>query len=386
MIIHSLLDTDLYKFTMMQLVLHRYPSVMAELQFKCRTPNIDLRPFVKEIENEIAELCKLRFQAEELTYLSKIGFFKEDFIDFLRIFQLNQAFIEISVGEEMQLVIKGPWLHIIMFEVPVLAIISELYSRACKPAADFEMGKKRLREKIELVKANTPPNELKIIEFGTRRRYSFAWQKQIISILQQEIPGNLVGTSNVYYAKEFGLNPIGTMAHEYIQAFQVLAPNLIESQRYALEVWAQEYRGELGIALSDTYNIDVFLRDFDLYLCKLYEGVRQDSGNPVEWTEKLLQHYEKLHIDPLTKTIVFSDSLTFPLAIDLFRRYKARVNTVFGIGTNLTNDLGPKAIQIVIKMTGCNGQPVAKLSDTPAKTLCNDKLYLTYLKHVLGIQ
>jgi nicotinate phosphoribosyltransferase len=179
-----------------------------------------------------------------------------------------------------------------------------------------------------------------------------------------------------------GVLPLGTMAHEYLQACQALGPRLRDSQTFGFEMWAREYRGDLGIALSDVYGIDAFLRDFDLYFCKLFDGARHDSGDPFDWGERLLQHYEHNRVDPHTKTLIFSDSLNVPLAIRLYQRFKDRTRVAFGIGTNLTNDLGFMPLQIVIKMVRCNGQPVAKLSDAPHKTMCDDPAYLAYLRQV----
>jgi nicotinate phosphoribosyltransferase len=181
------------------------------------------------------------------------------------------------------------------------------------------------------------------------------------------------------------LLPLGTMAHEYLQACQALGPRLRDSQTFGFETWAREYRGDLGIALSDVYGMDAFLRDFDLYFCKLFDGARHDSGDPFEWGEKLISHYEANRIDPRTKTMIFSDSLTVPLAIELYRRFASRSRMSFGIGTNLTNDLGYQPLQIVLKMVRCNGQPVAKLSDSPDKTMCDDQAYLNYLRQVFQI-
>ncbi len=386
MIIKSLLDTDFYKFTMMQVVLHQFPSAMVEYRFKCRTEGVDLRPYATEIRDEINQLCQLRLTRDELQYLSKISFFKDDFIEFLRIFELNPEFVNIDAsGEEFALTIQGPWLHTILFEVPILAIISEVFYRNTQPQADYEEGKRRLRDKITFLKEKTAGEEFKFTEFGTRRRFSGAWHAHIIEELQKELRNNLVGTSNVFYAKEFGLSPVGTMAHEYLQACQSLGPRLAYSQKFALSKWAQEYRGELGIALSDVFGMDAFLKDFDLYFCKLFDGARHDSGDPFEWGEKLLAHYRRMGIDPKTKTFVFSDGLSFDLAVQLFNYFHKQVNVRFGIGTYLTNDLSYPALQNVIKMVYCNGQPVAKVSDSPGKTMCPDPSYLAYLKQVFNI-
>lgn len=386
MIIQSLLDTDFYKFTMMQVVLHQFPGTMAEYGFKCRTPGIDLTPHVEEIRSEIQNLCQLRFQLDELEYLSQIPFFKKDFIDFLRIFELNPEFVQITTSShQFELSVKGPWLHTILFEVPLLAIISEIYFRNKYPQPDYEKGYARLSNKIALVKSQTLPGEFKFSDFGTRRRFSIYWQEEVIKILVNELKESFAGTSNVYFAKKFDLKPMGTMAHEYLQACQSLGPRLIYSQQFALERWAQEYRGELGIALSDVYGVDAFLRDFDLYFCKLFDGARQDSGDPFVWGEKVISHYKKMSIDPRSKLLVFSDALTIKSALHLFQHFKDRAQTTFGIGTSLTNDLGYEPIQIVIKMIECNGHPVAKVSDSPGKTMCRDASYLAYLKSVFQI-
>jgi nicotinate phosphoribosyltransferase len=194
-----------------------------------------------------------------------------------------------------------------------------------------------------------------------------------------------VGTSNVLIAMQQGLAPVGTMGHEYLQACQVLGPSLRDSQCFAFDTWAKEFRGELGIALSDVYGLDAFLRDFDLYFCKLFDGARHDSGDPFVWGERLIAHYEANRVDPRTKTLVFSDSLTFPKAIKIAKQFAGRCKVAFGIGTNLTNDLGVEPLQIVIKMLRCNGQPVAKVSDAPEKTMCDDLKYLSYLRHVFDL-
>ncbi len=203
--------------------------------------------------------------------------------------------------------------------------------------------------------------------------------------LKEHIGPKFVGTSNVRLALEHGLTPLGTMAHEYLQACQAVGPRLRDSQVFAFNTWAREYRGDLGIALSDVCGMDAFLRDFDLFFCKLFDGVRHDSGDPFEWGEKLIAHYQKMRIDPRSKTMVFSDSLNVPLAVRLFEYFKGRSQTAFGIGTNLTNDIGSEALQIVIKMTRCNGQPVAKISDEPSKAMDYDPSYVAYLREVFQV-
>jgi len=388
MIISSLLDTDLYKFTMMQVALHHFPAAQVEYRFKCRNGGIDLTPYVAEIRREIAALCKLRFARRELDYLRSWRFFKSDFVDLLGLFQLDERFIHVSALHDspgdIDITIKGPWLHTIMFEVPVLAIVSEVYNRHVHREPDFAEGERRLAHKIELLNS-VPDPEFRIADYGTRRRFSGDWQKRVIVALRDGIAEKFVGTSNVLFALEHNLTPLGTMAHEYLQACQAVGPRLRDSQVFAFNTWAREYRGDLGIALSDVFGMDAFLRDFDLFFCKLFDGVRHDSGDPFEWGEKLIAHYQRMRIDPRTKTMVFSDALNVPLAQRLFQAFRGRAQTAFGIGTNLTNDLGYEPLAIVIKMTRCNGQPVAKISDEPSKTMDYDPSYLAYVRQVFQV-
>lgn len=387
-VISSLLDTDLYKFSMMQVVLHQFPGAQAEYRFKCRSKGVDLSAHLDEIRDAVKQLCALRFRREELDYLRGLRFLKSDYVDLLRLFRLDESFIDIQAAPEVaggiDIAIRGPWLHTILFEVPVLAIISEVYFRNTPAISDQAEGLRRLEQKIGLVQRYAEP-EFHISDFGTRRRFSHAWQERVISTLKHNIGGKLTGTSNVYFARKLDLLPLGTMAHEYLQACQAVGPRLRDSQRFAFDKWAEEYRGDLGIALTDVCGMDAFLRDFDLFFCKLFDGVRHDSGDPFEWGEKMLAHYQRMRVDPRTKSFVYSDSLNVPLCIELYERFKGRCKPAFGLGTNLTNDLGPEPLQIVIKMTRCNGQPVAKISDTPEKTMDYDPSYVAYLREVFDV-
>jgi len=400
MIIHSLLDTDLYKFTMMQVVLHHFPGARVEYRFKCRNPGIDLARFATQIREEVRHLCSLQFQDAELNYLRSMRFIKSDFIDFLGLFRLNEKYIHITPqpGGELEIRIQGPWLHTILFEIPVLAIVNEVYFRNTQPHADVAEGRRRLETKIAQLQAEGL-EDLKIADYGTRRRFSKDWHEEVLRTLAARLgavttppqprgltrPPQVAGTSNVLYAMKLGLIPLGTMAHEYLQACQALGPRLRDSQVFGFESWAKEYRGDLGIALSDVYGMSAFLRDFDLYFCKLFDGARHDSGDPFDWGERMLAHYVANRVDPRTKTLIFSDSLTVPRTIELYQQFRGRCQLAFGIGTNLTNDLGYEPLQIVIKMIGCNDQPVAKLSDTPSKNMCEDERYLAYLRQVFEI-
>ena len=386
-IIASLLDTDLYKFTMMQAVLHQFPGAQVEYRFKCRNGDISLAPFAAEVNREVDALCKLKFAEDELDYLRALRYVKSDFVDFLALFHFNRAHIDIRAdGDDLNISIKGPWLHTILFEVPVLAIVNEVYFRNRYPQPDLAMGRARLATKLAMVNAQSSELAFSFADYGTRRRFSHDWQREVLATVRANTTGSFVGTSNVFFAKELGLLAVGTMAHEWLQAAQALGPRLADSQRWAFQKWADEYRGDLGIALSDVAGLKAFMRDFDMYFCKLFDGARHDSGEPIAWGEAIINHYLANRVDPKTKSLVFSDGLTFPRAVEIAKHFQGRAKTAFGIGTNLTNDLGYTPLQIVIKMIRCNGQPVAKLSDTPAKTMCDDASYLTYLRQVFEIE
>lgn len=394
MILSSLLDTDLYKFTMMQVVLHQFPGAQVEYRFKCRN-SVPLAPYVNEIREEIRHLCTLRFQDAELNYLRSLRFIKSDFVDFLGLFKLNEKYIEVQplASGDIEISIRGPWLHTILFEIPVLAIVNEVYFRNTATSARLEQGRARLDRKIAQLQGEGLA-DLKIADYGTRRRFSKTWHEEVLRRLAERLGtgphGQLAGTSNVLYAMKLGMTPLGTVAHEYLQACQALGPRLRDSQVFAFDSWAKEYRGDLGIALSDVYGMNAFLRDFDMYFCKLFDGARHDSGDPFTWGERLIEHYRHNRVDPHTKTLIFSDGLTVPRTIELYQRFRGRCLLAFGIGTNLTNDLGDPPdhvpLQIVIKMVRCNGQPVAKLSDTPSKNMCDDEKYLAYLRQVFEIE
>ena len=390
MVITSLLDTDLYKFTMMQAVLHQFPGAQVSYKFKCRTPGVKLAPYVDDIRAEIRSLCKLQFTEQELDWMRAMRFIKSDFVDFLGLFRLNEKYIDVVAlpNGEIDIRIQGPWLHTILFEIPVLAIVNEVYFRHTQPVPNYVEGRQRLDTKIAQLQEDGL-SDLKIADYGTRRRFSKAWHEEVLRVLTSRLgsglTGRFAGTSNALFAMKLGLTPLGTMAHEYLQACQALGPRLRDSQVFGFETWAREYRGDLGIALSDVYGIEPFLRDFDMYFCKLFDGARHDSGDPFTWGERMIEHYKSNRVDPLTKILIFSDGLTVPRTIELYQRFRGRCQLAFGIGTNLTNDLGYEPLQIVIKMVECNGQPVAKLSDTPSKNMCEDTNYLAYLRQVFDI-
>jgi nicotinate phosphoribosyltransferase len=390
-VIASLLDTDLYKFTMWQAMLHRHPQTHAEYRFVCRNrsawPLAELR---EEVNRELDRLCALAFAADELAYLRGLRFIKPDFVDFLRIFRFQREFIEVRAeGESLAIVAAGPQVHVMAFEIFVLAIVNELYFRRFDRAAALAEGRARLARKIERLRAFAEEPALahpfEFFDFGLRRRFAGDWQREVVATLQRELPDFFKGTSNVLLARDLGLVPIGTMAHEYLQTFQGLGVRLRDSQSAALEGWVQEYRGDLGIALTDVIGMDAFLADFDLYFAKLFDGLRHDSGDPFAWGEKALAHYARLRIDAHTKRLVFSDALDIERALALYRRFADRTQLGFGIGTHLSNDVGLEPLNIVMKLARVNGQPVAKLSDSPGKTLCDDATFLAYLRQVFGV-
>lgn len=386
MIINSLLDTDLYKLTMMQAAFHQFPTVNVKYEFKCRNKAHFTNELLSGIADEINHYCSLSFTNEELDYLSSIRFFQKDFIDFLRLYKPNSQHVwaYVDKNNDLHLYVKGPWYLTILFEVPILAIVNEVYFEHQKInlSTHWNNGEKRLREKFFVAQESGFP----FADFGTRRRFAKHWQEACISVMS-DLP-NFIGTSNVYFAKKYNLKPVGTMAHEYIMVGQGREDvPLKNSQKAMLQSWIDEYRGDLGIALSDTLGIDAFLRDFDLYFAKLYDGLRHDSGDPIGWGKKVIKHYEKLGIDPRTKKLVFSDGLTFEKADYLYRVFKKEAQISFGIGTNLTNDFEDVTpLQIVMKITECNGRPVAKISDSPGKGMCKDPHFLTYLKEVFQIK
>ncbi len=379
---------------MMQIVLHKFTNIEVEYSFINRT-NIPLEKYIDEIRDEIYSLEVLRFNEEELSYLKKIRFLKPDFIEFLRKFNLNpRKCVEVKLNSKgnVEIIIKGAWLNTILFEVPILSILSEIYTKHEMQKLNkneeelFESAKKRLQDKLELIIPKISEG-FQFADFGTRRRFSNRFHDKIVKYIKENIPlpKQFIGTSNVEFAMKYDVKAIGTMAHEYLMAHQQLY-GLVDHQRMALNNWIDEYRGELGIALTDTLTTDVFLADFDKASAKLFDGVRQDSGDPYEIGEKFLNHYIKLDIDPKTKTIVFSDGLDFKKALGLYNHFKDKIKVSFGIGTNITNDIeGITPPNFVIKMTKCRGLPVAKLSDTQGKETCISKAYLTYIKEVYNI-
>lgn len=381
MIIESLLDNDFYKFTMLNAVLKEFYYVSeVEYEFVCRNGE-NLDHIYDDVCKEIDHLCSLSFTTEEIQYFERFSYLSKTFLKYLSKFKFNREHVVIE-NNPFRLKIIGPWHQTILFEVPVLAIINEVYHR--KLDVDMESGIKRLYDKMRIIKFT----DFKFADFGTRRRFSKDWHDRIINTIKYSNYFNLIGTSNVYLAEKYDLKPIGTQAHEWYLAGQALCNCALENfQEKMLQKWIDVYRGNPGIALTDTIGVDAFLIDFDKYFAKLYDGLRQDSGSPYIFANKIIHHYKSLGIDPKSKTIVFSDGLDFINALELYRKFKDVINVSFGIGTNLTNDFeGIKPLSIVIKMQKCMGYSVAKISDTPEKEQCQNKEYLEKIKQTFQVR
>ncbi len=388
-LINSLLDTDLYKITMLQAFYHapEFRSVSVEWKFACRNPAAANFPYmVADIHHQLDHLCTLAFTSAELDYLDSFLFISHDFIEYLRIFRLDMRFVEIrQQGQDLDIRFRGPLIHVTLFEIYTLAIISELHTELEYGGVDLAQARARLAKKITMVNQPELLSGFHFADFGTRRRASQAWHEEVVSTLSAELPTIFAGTSNLDLARRYSLTPVGTMAHEWFQAWQTVT-RLVDAQKAALEGWVREFRGRLGIALTDCYSMDAFMRDFaDPYFGKLYDGLRHDSGCPVVWGEKALAMYENMGIDPRSKALVFSDGLTFAKMIELYNHFSSRTKVSFGIGTMLTNDVGRQPLNIVIKMVAANDRPVAKISDEPGKSVCEDRNYLKYLASVYAI-
>ena len=386
-VLHTLLDTDAYKLHMQQAVFHHYYDVHVAAEFRCRGDDL-LGIYADAIREQVNAMQHLTLQDEEYHWLSGLPFFKADYLNWLRDFRYKPEQVTVlNDNGKLDIRLEGPWREVIMWEVPLLAVISELAHRYRSPETGVEQAVAALENKLAAFSTLTEGLDMsrfRLMDFGTRRRFSRDVQEAIVKRLQQE-PW-FVGTSNYDLARRLGLTPMGTQAHEWFQAHQQISPDLANSQRAALAAWLEEYPNQLGIALTDCITMDAFLRDFGPEFAERYQGLRHDSGDPVEWGEKAIAHYQKLGIDPMSKVLVFSDNLDLAKAVDLYRHFNTRVNLSFGIGTRLTCDIPQvKPLNIVIKLVECNGKPVAKLSDSPGKTICHDKAFVRALRKAFDL-
>jgi nicotinate phosphoribosyltransferase len=390
-IINSLLETDMYKFSMGQTIFHQFTSYKTTWTFKCRNKDVHFTDeMVEEIKEQVQAFCQLRFTEEELEYLDNITWIKGTYVDFLRLWQPRYEEFTITTDAPCGLAIDaaGTWLNTSMYEIPVLAIVNEVYFRM---AYDYDVllkqFKRRLDEKVRLLEEDTYRLS-DFSEFGLRRRLSAEAQEMAVkAIAEVELPADshFIGTSNVYLAKKFNLKPVGTMAHEWIMCTGQgnHKHNPAYSNWYALDAWVKEYGILNGIALTDTITTDCFLRDFQLTYATLFSGVRHDSGDPYEWGDKMIAHYNSLGINPRTKTLLLSDSLDFERATALYDYFKDKAKVAFGIGTFISNDTDEEALNIVMKTTKCNGMDVAKISDVAGKGMCKNPDYVDYLNRCI---
>ena len=384
-IILSLLDTDLYKFNMNMVIFHKHTNLNGTYIFKCRNQNVVFtEEMVKEINAQIDHLCTLKFRGEELDYLNSISFIKSDYVEFLRLWHPIRQYVTCRLGEggTLNLRVDGPMFSCMQFEIYLLEIVNEVYFRMQYDYDDLLVSARhRLQVKLEGFKNGD--YTFKFAEFGCRRRLSRQWQDYVLKEMLKS--GHCVGTSNVYLAKKYGVTPVGTYAHEYVQMYQgIPGVTLAYTNKMAMEEWFEEFQGDNGTALTDTLGTDLFLRDFNKLQANCYSGVRHDSGDPIVWGEKILAHYDSLGIDPKSKTLLFSDSLTFDKAQMIFDHFRDRTNVAFGIGTFVTNDTEVDPLNIVIKLQYVNGHPVAKISDVPTKSMCQDQNYTEYLKSAVN--
>ena len=377
----SLLDTDLYKFNMNQVMFHKHTNLNGTYIFKCRNKDVEFtEEMVEEINAQIDHLCTLSFTDEELEYLGSLRFIKSDYIEFLRLWRPLRRYVTCDTNAPNGLCIEvnGPLFSVMQFEIYLLEIVNEVYFRM---KYDYiylvNSAKEKLVGKMNGFRAEV--YDFNFAEFGCRRRLSREWQDYAVGELVKN--EHCVGTSNVYLAMKYGVKPIGTYAHEFVQMYQgVPGIQMAYTNKVAMEEWFDEYQGDNGTALTDTLGTDLFLRDFTKLQALCYTGVRHDSGDPIEWGEKIIAHYISLGIDPKTKTLLFSDGLDFDSAQRIYNHFKDRIKVSFGIGTYLSNDTYAKPLNIVIKLQYVNGHPVAKISDTPGKAMCQDAGYLEYLK------
>ncbi|MBE3715659.1 nicotinate phosphoribosyltransferase [Vibrio parahaemolyticus] len=397
-IIQSALDFDVYKVNMMSAVAALYPDAMVSYKFIVRSEE-DLSELLPEVKAEVLKLQDVRFTEDEIAYMKRVApYLKPEFVEALRHFRFNPqsdvSFHNKTMSDgssQLRITINGLWKETILYETIIMSIVSEVRSRQRWSDIPFEQFQTVLEDKVRYLKDELERRNItnfKFADMSTRRRFSFQAQRTMLEYLSKELPQCLTGTSNYHLARELDLTPIGTVAHEWFMGHQTLV-NVRDSQKIALQRWQKMFNGALGIALTDTIGIDAFLKDFDEELSHAYVGVRHDSGCPFTWGEKMIAHYESLGIDPMTKTLVFTDGLNFEQALDICEHFQGRAQVSFGIGTSLANDMGNyvndqgeayQPLSIVIKMVTCNGSPVAKISDEPEKAMCEDIFFLMNLK------
>jgi nicotinate phosphoribosyltransferase len=387
-IITSLLDIDYYKLTMLRFIFRYFRDIPVAFSFTNRTVGTFLADTVDEDElrAELRHVETLRFTKTEIEYLAKESHFNDDeFLAFLAELSLPPLHIE-KINGTYRIVAKGAWEKVTLWETIVLSIINELHFRSHlrglsekEISAIYEEGDRRLDAKIEVLRKYPG---MKFSEFGTRRRFSGEWQKHVTERFAKETSDNLLGTSNVLLAKELGIHPTGTMAHELFMALFGIRYGMknlgcvVESHAEVLNKWRELYGEELSVALTDTYGTDFFLQSLTEEETKEWKGFRQDSGSPIECGEKIIAHLLKYGIDPTSKLLVPSDGLTVSKMEELFLHFEGRIKIAFGWGTDVTNDLGFKTYSLVMKLVEANGNATVKLSDNLAKAMGPAELVL----------
>jgi nicotinate phosphoribosyltransferase len=365
----SILDNDFYKFTMQQCVVKLFPRARARYKFINRGQHAFPPGFADALKASVDSMSALCLGKEEKEWLAQTcPYLDPVYLDFLQGYRYDPSEVTIEQnGSDVEVYIEGYWYRTILWEVPLLCLISENFYRLQKSKRESdEIITQKTKEKIEAY----DKLGVTIAEFGTRRRHSYEVQDLVVKTLKQW-GRTFVGTSNVHLARVHGTKPIGTHAHEWFM-FHAAKYGFKMANTIALENWIDIYRGDLGIALSDTFTTDEFFEVFDRKFSKLFDGVRHDSGDPLIFAEKTVLHYRSLSINPMSKTIIFSDSLNYK-KVELIANYcKSKIGVSFGIGTNFSNDVGLTAMNIVIKMTEAMPEneswtPVVKLSDEPAK-------------------
>lgn len=382
----SIIDNDFYKITMQNAVVKLFPTARVKYEFINRGKHFFPEGFADELRKAVDSMAELKLTKEEKLYLQETcPYLALPYLDFLEGYHYDPSEVKIvQEGNDIRVSVEGLWYRTILWEVPLLALISELHYRMNKMERDSN----------ETVVQNTVEkskklNELGVTfaEFGTRRRHSYKVHQLVMEALMEE-KGQFIGTSNVHFAMKYGVKPIGTHAHEWFM-FHAAEYGFKMANQLALEHWVDVYRGDLGVALSDTYTTEVFFRQFDKKFAKLFDGVRHDSGDPIEFAKKTIEHYESFGINPNFKYIIFSDGLNLEKVEEITKATRGTIGISFGIGTNLTNDVGLKPMNIVMKLIGVqapNGDwiPTVKLSDERGKYTGEPKM-IELAKEVLRI-
>lgn len=370
MLLPSLLDNDFYKFTMQHAVIKLFPYAQAKYEFINRGRHEFPAGFDQALRQALNAMRSLRLTADEKQFLrTTCPYLDATYLDFLEGYRYDPNEVEIEQkGSDLRIRIQGMWYRTILWEVPIMSLVCELFYQLThqQPITDEEI---KARALAKMKKYNEWG--VNIAEFGTRRRHSFHTQDRVVEALNTHGKPGFVGTSNVYLAMKHHTKPIGTHAHEWFM-FHAAKYGYKMANRMGLDSWVEVYRGDLGIALTDTYTTDVFLKQFDKKLAKLFDGVRHDSGDPIEFADKIIARYQQLGIDPRLKTIIFSDGLNAEKVERIATYCRGKIGLSFGIGTDFTNDVGLKPMNIVLKMVEALPQdedwtPVVKLSDEPMK-------------------